>query len=85
MRQQNLFSHHQQVALALLPKFSGVVSIISSVWIVIEVLKEPSKRSNVYHRLICGMSIWAGIVSASMFLSTWPMPTNGEDEDNTVW
>ena len=50
-----------------------------------EVLKEPSKRSNVYHRLICGMSIWDGLVSASMFMSTWPMPTNGEDEDNTVW
>ena len=82
---QKLFTHNQQVALALLPKFSGLLSICASVWIVVEVLKEPSKRSNVYHRLLCGMSLWDGIVSASMFLSTWPMPTGGDDEDNTVW
>lgn len=81
-----LFTHNQQVALALLPKVSGFFSMISSVWIVVEVLKETSKRSNVYHRLMCGMSIWVSLISASMFLSTWPMPTNnGEDGDNTVW
>ncbi|CAJ1966365.1 unnamed protein product [Cylindrotheca closterium] len=74
-----------EMILKTLAIFCGFLSIIASVWIVVEVLKEPSKRSNVYHRLLCGMSLWDGIVSAAMFLSTWPMPTGGEDEDNTVW
>jgi hypothetical protein len=62
------FSHDQQVTLALAPKFSGFLSFCGSFWIVMEVLTEPSKRANVYHRLLFGMSLWDVVISATILL-----------------
>jgi hypothetical protein len=76
------FSHEQQVTLALAPKCSGFLSFCGSFWIVMEVLTEPSKRANVYHRLLCGMSLWDVVISATMFASTWPISSQ---EEYVVW
>eukprot|EP00980_Cylindrotheca_fusiformis_P010687 scaffold2391_cov113-Cylindrotheca_fusiformis.AAC.4 len=76
------FSHNQQVALALTPKISGFLSLCGSAWIVTEVLTEPSKRSNVYHRLLGAMSLWDVVISMTMGASTWPISTADE---NVVW
>ena len=68
------FSRTQQVALAIAPKVTSVLSLFGSGWIAIEVLTKRSKRTNVYNRLLCAMSLCDILVSSWFFLSTWPIP-----------
>lgn len=76
------WSEGQQLALALVPKFSSVLSLFGSIWISIEVLfdKTPGmpKRKHPYHRLLLAMSIYDILESVWNFLSTWPIPKGTE-------
>jgi hypothetical protein len=72
------FSRSQQVALAVVPKVSGALSMLGSSWIIVEVLTQRTKRENVYNRLLCAMSILDVIVSSWLFASTWPIPKRTE-------
>ena len=79
----------QLVALALVPKVSGFLSICGSSWIVIEVVTTETKRCRVFHRIMCCMSIVDLLSSVAYFASTWAIPTthrgNGtidDDEDD---
>ncbi len=72
------FSRSQQVALAVVPKVSGALSMLGSSWIIVEVLTQRTKRENVYNRLLCAMSILDVIMTSWLFASTWPIPEGTE-------
>lgn len=64
-------------ALVIIPKWSGGLSFLSSLFIVQDILRCPKRRSTSYHRLILGLSIsdMFGSFSGS-FLSSWPIPAS---------
>lgn len=65
----------QQVALALVPKFTAGLSMVGSCIIIADVFRrrKQNKRAT-YHRLLFGMSICDFVMSFGIFLSTWTMP-----------
>ncbi len=67
-------NYTQQVVLAITPKVTALLSVLGSSWIVVEVLTQPSKRNNVYNRLLCAMSFFDIMSSIAIFASTWPIP-----------
>ena len=69
----------QQATLAITPKITGLLSILGSSWIVVEVLTQKNKRNNVYNRLLCAMSFFDVLSSIALFASTWPIPRDTED------
>lgn len=75
------WSESQQLTLALVPKFSALLSLAGSVWILVEVLTEGRKIRNVYNRLLAMMAIYDIIESCFNFASTWPIPKGTEN----VW
>lgn len=66
----------QQKLLAILPKLTGLLSLLGSGWISIEVLSEPKKLQKVYHRLVLAMSLYDVMQSIWFFASTWPIPAD---------
>jgi hypothetical protein len=77
-----MFTPSQQVALAVIPKFTGFLSILGSSWIIVEVLTQQTKRENVYNRLLCAMSIVDVTVSIWFFASSWPI---SEGTEGVAW
>ena len=75
-------SHAQQVSLAFLPKISATLSIVASVWIVLEVLGDKEKQKQLYHRFMAMFAAVDVIMSFVLFLSTWPMQ---EETSGVVW
>jgi hypothetical protein len=69
-------------SLALIPKFTFVLSIFGSLWIILEVVSEKDKQKLVYHRLLFAFAVVDLIGSIGLFLTTWPMPKDTED---TFW
>lgn len=78
------WNHAQQVALAIVPKFSAVFSLFGSIWIVVEVLTGTNpqdnkpKRQHPYHRLLLAMSIYDILESIWNFASSWAIPRGTE-------
>mmetsp|Transcript_17893 Transcript_17893/g.32260 ORF Transcript_17893/g.32260 Transcript_17893/m.32260 type:complete len:670 (+) Transcript_17893:74-2083(+) len=70
-------SQGQQATLAVVPKITGWLSVIGSSTIAYFLLvRDPSKRKKVYHRLILGMAIADISSSVWLSLSTWPIPAS---------
>ena len=44
------------VTMAILPKVTGLISLISSAFIIHHVIRDRKRCSQVYHRLLLGMS-----------------------------
>ena len=62
--------------LAIAPKVCGSLSMVSSCYVVQDILKSPGKRSqSTYHRVMLGLSIIDILYSVSNILSTWPIPS----------
>ncbi|CAB9527022.1 expressed unknown protein [Seminavis robusta] len=64
----------QDKALALLPKFSGFLSLCGSLYIVQHVLRSRERRGFVYHQILMAMSCSDVLGSSMYMLSTWPIP-----------
>jgi len=64
----------QRRALALVPKFTGWISFGFSGLVTAAVLRDKTRRSLCYHRLICGISLVDMSASLWLGLSTWPIP-----------
>ena len=75
-------SDKQRVALAVAPKVSSVFSLFGSIWIIVEVATEKTKRGVPYHRLLLAMSVYDVLESVWNFLSTWPIPEGSPD---VIW
>jgi len=69
----------QQQTLALTPKFSAVLSMIGSSFIIISFTRTEASSRRVYHRLLLWMSFWDIVGAVTYFLSTWPIPANETD------
>lgn len=76
-----MWNNTQQIALAVLPKFSSIFSLLGSTWIAIEVAYSKSKRSHPYHRMLLAMSLYDIAESIGNFMSTWPIPEDGNGDD----
>lgn len=79
-----VWNRSQQIALAVVPKFSSIFSLCGSLWIIIDVLGTKSKRSHPYHRLLAAMGFYDVAESIGNFMSTWPIPAEGSGVDQ-VW
>jgi len=82
----SLYSHKQQVAIALCPKFTAMTSAIASTFIIRDVVqtwrKESSDRITTRHRIILGMSVCDVVSSLAWFFTSWPMP---KELKYTIW
>ncbi len=67
-------SRVQLAFLALVPKVTGGISVISSSSVIADVLRDARKRRTTYHRLVLGISVSDAVSSLAFFLGTWPMP-----------
>lgn len=61
------FTNAQMVGIALAPKFTALLSIAGSLWIILEVLTEKDKQAMVYHRLLFALSTIDVIASSALF------------------
>jgi hypothetical protein len=79
-----VWNRQQQIALAVIPKVSSVLSLFGSAWIIIEVLTDSdvNKLHLSYHRLLFAMSIYDVLESTGNFFSTWPIPAETE---GVIW
>lgn len=64
----------QQTALAVVPKITASLSVLSSSAIAVIVLRDKSRRSKVFHRLVLGLSLTDVVTSSWWVASTWPIP-----------
>lgn len=67
------YSAHSKT-LALLPKFTGFLSLLGSFFIFQDVVFHKKPIHRVYHRLVLGLSCSDMIASIVNILSTWPIP-----------
>lgn len=64
----------QSKTLALLPKFTGFLSLLGSLFIFQDVVFHKKPIHRVYHRLVLGLSCSDMLASIVNILSTWPIP-----------
>ena len=64
----------KQISLAILPKLSGGLSFVGSLFIFQDVIRHKTRRSKPYHRLVFGMSTFDMIAYLMNVMSTWPIP-----------
>ncbi|CAJ1948245.1 unnamed protein product [Cylindrotheca closterium] len=64
----------ESIALAVAPKVPALLSLGGSIYIVWSVLSSREKRSNIYHRLMLGLSCSDILSSHIYFLGTWLIP-----------
>jgi len=60
---------------ALVPRFTGGISAISSTLIIYVILRSETRLSSIYHRIMFGMSLADISGSIAMALTTLPMPS----------
>jgi hypothetical protein len=67
----------QQLAVAIIPRVTGMMSVLGSSFIIFEVLKNPKKRGMAYHLQMLALSIVDFLYSTSWFVYDWPAPDSG--------
>src|SRR5210317_1967516 len=71
------FTAQQQLALDIIIRVTGMMSILGSSFIIYEVLKNPKKRVMAYHLQMLALSIADFLYSTSLFVGNWPAPDSG--------
>merc|ERR1719197_478155 len=75
-----MISTAKRKALALVPKCTGSLSLVGSLFIMQDVIRDKRKRSeSVYHRIMLGLSLFDSFASVVNVLSTWPTPMDQAD------
>ena len=66
----------RSLALEIFSQVMSSLSMIGSIYIIQDVLRNPRKRKeSVYHRIMLGLSTFDALSSISLhFLGTWPQP-----------
>jgi hypothetical protein len=65
----------QQLTLVLLPKFSGGLGVMSSLFLMSEIIRDAKKGdTNPIKRVLLFVTIWEGCDALGWFLSTWMTP-----------
>jgi len=62
------------IAQSVITKITGGISFFCSSYIFLHIIRDKKRRSETYHRILCGMSISDMLFSFECFLSTWPFP-----------
>lgn len=78
----------RHVAISVIPHFTGALSVLGSLWIIVDILRARQKKlRTTYHRLLLGMSLSDVLGSVAMSLSTWPTPSadSGVVDGGTVF
>ena len=75
-------TYGQQLSLVIAPKISGLFSCLASLWVMLDVSLDPSKRKKLNHSILLGFSIVDFVVSAFFVASTWPIPA---ETPNIQW
>jgi G protein-coupled glucose receptor regulating Gpa2 len=75
------FNEAQSIALAIVPKISGSLSVLFCALIIFTVARDKNRRSKTYHRLLVGISIVDMSSGFWLALSTWPIPK----ESTVLW
>jgi len=75
--EQRFMDKYKKKALAIIPKFTGMLSFLCSGFLVQHILRSQKQRKSPYSRIIVGLST-ADMFSSffGFFLSTWPMPSD---------
>lgn len=75
----------QQKVLAIVPKITGSLSLVGSLFVLQDILRDKKKRSkSIFHKIMIGLSTSDVISSVANVLSTWPSPSNG-DHNSSVY
>jgi len=85
----------KKIALALIPKFTGFLSLVGSLFVIYDIVRRNSrngssmtvgvmtigvKRKNtLFHRIMLGLSFFDSMASIVNVLSTWPTPSDQGD------
>ena len=77
------FSPRQQTILVWTPRISGIISALSSLWIIGHVILTHGSHYTVFHELIMSMSVCDILVSTADALSTLPIPRYDDNGDPT--
>ena len=67
----------QQLALDIIPRITGMMSMLGSSFVMYLVLKNPQKRTMAYHLQMLALSIADFLFSTSLFIWNWPAPDSG--------
>ena len=73
-QRMSAYSDGQQWALVIMPKVTGLVSLLFSGLVIFMVCSNQDYRSKTYHRLLLGISCVDVSSSFWLGLSTWPIP-----------
>jgi len=74
-----VFSLNQKKALSIIPHITGTLSIVGSLSILYDIWKYRSRKLHrPYYRILLGMSFFDVFASASLGMSTWPIPKGTE-------
>ena len=65
----------QLFALAFVPKAPALLSLVSSGYVILEILRFPERRTRLYHRIVLCMNISQGFMACSHFVGTWAIPS----------
>ena len=67
----------QQLALDIIPRITGMMSMLGSLFVMYLVLKSPQKRTMAYHLQMLALSIADFLFSTAFFIWNWPAPDSG--------
>ena len=72
------FTYAQKKALSIIPHVTGPFSFVGSVCIIVEVIRDRTRWTKSYHRLLFAMASFDALSSVALGLSTWPIPAGSE-------
>ena len=71
-----------RVAMTILPKISGSLSVVGSLYIIVKILTSPRRRKRIHSRLLVGMSILSLIQSTSVYLMDFELTNLDETRED---
>ncbi len=73
-----LYTESQQITLAVLPKATALISLVSMSYAAQKILRNKGRMQRLYHRLFLGFAIYNMITSISFIVGTLTIPSDVE-------
>jgi len=80
-RHLNDWDNYDWKIVEFIPHYTGALSVAGSFIIIVNVLSSPRRRSNTYHCLILGLSLYDFLSSFALFMGRWAQPISHCSED----
>ena len=68
------FTEEQSKIIFWITKIGGGISIFCSIFLIIKILRDHTRRKKVYHRIIVALSMNSILLSGAIFCNSWPTP-----------